>query len=164
MNFFSLGVVSDSHDNDYMIQVALDVFKRHGVDQVVHCGDVMEPRLVGYFSNFKTTFVVGNNDDEAALAEEAAKIGAVVQRQPVCLDWHGKRLFLVHGHDGGKTSAENAFRTGDWDLVCYGHTHIPDLRKENGSIMLNPGALENGDFCILTANGDVQRMNVEDFV
>ena len=63
-----------------------------------------------------------------------------------------------------RTSAENAFRTGDWDLVCYGHTHIPDLRKENGSIMLNPGALENGDFCILTANGDVQRMNVEDFV
>ncbi len=164
MKFFSLGVISDSHDSDYSIQVALDVFKRHGVDQIVHCGDVISPHLVGFFSDFKTAFVVGNNDDESKLTEEAAKIGAVVQRQPVCLDWHGKRLFLVHGHNGGRSIAEEAFRSGDWDVVCYGHSHIPDLRESNGTIMLNPGALDNGDFCILTANGDVKRLNVEDFV
>ena len=163
MNFVSLGIVSDSHNNDYAIQAALNVFKRHGVDQVVHCGDVVSPEHVKYFSDFKTTFVVGNNDDEAELAVEAAKIGAVVLPQPVCLDWHGKKLFLVHGHDGGKDAAETAFRSGDWDLVCYGHTHIADLREIPGTIILNPGALRNGDFCIFTGAGVLHRMNIEDF-
>ena len=163
MDFSMLGIVSDSHDSDYAIQAVLRIFKRYGVEQIVHCGDVIVPELLKYFSDFKTTFVLGNNDNEEELKAAAAEIGAVVLPQPVCMDWHGKRLFFVHGHDGGIMMAENAFQTGDWDLVCFGHRHVRELHEAPGTKLLNPGALENGNFCILTADGTLKLLNIEDF-
>lgn len=162
MDFYSLGIVSDTHDAVDSIQVALNAFKQYGVDRVVHCGDITSPETVRYFSGFNTTFVLGNNDRRAEIADAVSEIGGILQEQPVCIDWHGKRVFLVHGHESGASLAENAFASGDWDLVCIGHSHVPFLRRSEKTIFLNPGALENGDFSILTASGAVRQLNVED--
>ena len=129
----------------------------------MHCGDVILPEYLEYFSDIKTTVVLGNNDVEEDLKPVAARIGAIVLPQPVCMEWRGKRLFLVHGHNGGFDMAEEAFRSGEWDFVCYGHSHVAELRESQGSTILNPGSLENGDFCILTASGDLKRLNINDF-
>ena len=30
-------------------------------------------------------------------------------------------------------------RSGDFDLVVYGHTHVPDVHREGTSLVVNPG-------------------------
>ncbi|MBR0226090.1 MAG: YfcE family phosphodiesterase [Thermoguttaceae bacterium] len=163
MDFHALGIVSDSHDDVDSVQIAVRAFRRYGVDHIVHCGDVTTPETALYFSGFKTTFVIGNNDNRDEIAEAAAEIGAVALEQPVCLDWHGKNIFLVHGHEDGMLLAENAFSSGDWDLVCFGHTHYAELRQSEKTILLNPGSLANGDFCILNSAGVVKQFNVQNY-
>lgn len=166
MEFYSLGVMSDSHEHIDEIIIALDAFRRFGVDHIIHCGDIGSADAVRYFADFKTTFVFGNNDfDKTELAEAVAEIGGVIQEQPVCLDWHGKSVFFVHGHDGGIEKAENAFRSGDWDIVCHGHTHnFREERGENGALLLNPGALQNGEFCVVTADLSVRTFDTDEYL
>lgn len=57
----------------------------------------------------------------------------------------GHRLFLTHGHRcnvkfGTDALLTNAVCAGA-DIVMYGHTHIPDCRRENGLFILNPGSI-----------------------
>jgi uncharacterized protein len=54
----------------------------------------------------------------------------------------GRRIFLVHYDDYGYAMA----CTGDWKLVCCGHSHQADLRKipsvrGNETWLVNPGTI-----------------------
>lgn len=57
---------------------------------------------------------------------------------------HNTTIFLEHGH-------HNLYKKSnkyEYDLVLQGHTHIKEIRKENNSLILNPGSLGlNKDFC-----------------
>ena len=35
--------------------------------------------------------------------------------------------------------------SGDYDLVCYGHTHAAEQHREGKTLVLNPGALYRAD-------------------
>lgn len=56
------------------------------------------------------------------------------------------------------------------DVICYGHTHIPVIRRENHVAWLNPGHLKNQDkkgyppsFAVLEIKGSHLKMWLIDF-
>lgn len=56
-----------------------------------------------------------------------------------------KRIFMTHGHEYNET---NIPPLKDGDILAYGHTHIPLIKKKDGIIIFNPGSIslpkENG--------------------
>ena len=51
------------------------------------------------------------------------------------------RFALLHGH-GGRSARSEAKRrfAGRVDCVVYGHSHIPKIELEDGTIFFNPGS------------------------
>ncbi len=159
----NLAIISDSHDSETYFQLLDFQLNRYAVDTVLHLGDVTSSGITKFLEivkGYKFYFVVGNNDFERERFEREVKgVKGVVQAQPLCFDWHNRRIFAAHGHDNGLTLAQNAFDSGEWDLVCFGHTHRYELqsKKTSGtssgvSWLLNPGALNVGSFCLINDN------------
>jgi len=112
-----LGVVSDTHGHLPATQQAVRELARHRVQEVIHCGDIGGPELVGLFSAWPTHFVSGNVDrDEAPLRAAAAAAGLDYCGRQGTLEREGVRIAFLHGDDAWQLQA--AIQSGQWDLVC----------------------------------------------
>ncbi len=47
-------------------------------------------------------------------------------------EYAGKNILLVHG--------DTEYEDKDFDIVIFGHTHVPFLKQDNGKVYLNPGS------------------------
>jgi putative phosphoesterase len=135
-----IGVVSDTHGHYGNTREAVQRLAEWEVAEVLHCGDIGSPELVPLFARWPTHFVFGNVDrDHAGLRQ------AIEQAGQTChgLIGHrliaGRRIVFLHGDDA--RLFRQTVKSGEWDLVCYGHTHRPAWRQEAGTWLLNPGAL-----------------------
>lgn len=54
------------------------------------------------------------------------------QKYELYFTYNSKKILLVHG--------DNEFEQADFDIVIFGHTHVPFLKKEAGKLYLNPGS------------------------
>ena len=131
-----IGIIADTHDNLDMIARAVEVFNRNGVGLVLHAGDFVAPFTARRFRELRCRLVgvFGNNDGEKfGLRENFKGFGEIHegfhQREEA-----GRRIILVHQPDVVRALA----RSGEYDLVVYGHTHRVDIRKE-GALIVNPG-------------------------
>lgn len=56
----------------------------------------------------------------------------------------GKRILFTHGHSFsvkyGTTRLLSAAKENGYDIVLYGHTHIPTIVYEDGIYLVNPGS------------------------
>ena len=135
-----LGVVSDTHGHLANSRLAIARLAAAEVQEVLHCGDIGSIEVVALFSAWPTHFVFGNVDrDRAALRRAISDAGHVSYEPWGEREIAGRRIAFLHGDDAqafaGLTSS------GEWDLICYGHTHLPDWRVEHGTRILNPGAI-----------------------
>lgn len=110
------------------------------VDVVLHCGDVGGQDVVRQFHAWPTHFVAGNCDYDLDALGQAVR----AENQ----HWHelfgdltidGRRVALLHSHD--HKAFRRACRSGDYDLVCYGHTHVAEIEQSTTTLVLNPGAV-----------------------
>ncbi|MDO5308456.1 MAG: YfcE family phosphodiesterase [Planctomycetia bacterium] len=144
----SLGIISDTHNNVSRLIEALSVFADYGVSRVIHCGDITTPETVRYFAQIPTSFVFGNNDfHKLALSEETAQIGAESFDTDGVVQWQGRHVYFTHG-DRISLLRTN-LDSGNWDVVCSGHTHCFSVSYVGATLALNPGAATLGSFCIL---------------
>jgi len=135
-----LGVVSDSHGHVELTRPAIYMLESMEVDQVLHCGDIGSPAVVEMFAPWPTHFVFGNCDgDRAALAAAIEAAGHTCHGEFGELELAGRRIALLHSHDGARF--RDALRSGRWDLVCYGHTHVAAIERFGATLAVNPGAL-----------------------
>lgn len=140
-----IGVMSDSHDNLDAVAKALEVFRKGGVEAIIHLGDVISPFTLMKILEYpgKIMVVLGNNDGDAiTLKELASKAGATLKREVHQIEVSGKRFFLMHGFGDAeqtKAVAEAMALTGRYDVVLYGHTHKVDMRQIGKTLVLNPG-------------------------
>jgi putative phosphoesterase len=140
-------IVSDSHDRAPMLLAAVAEAKAAGAEAVVHCGDVigaitLRPLLeVG----LPVHVIHGNNlGDWVMLHRLARDSGGLLQYHGVDarLELGGRRVFVVHYPDYGYAMA----CTGDWDLVCCGHSHCAGIEqvasvKAASTWLVNPGTV-----------------------
>lgn len=135
-----VGIVSDSHAQVDFTRQAVRMFESCGVERVIHCGDIGSPSIVPLFAQWPTHWVFGNVDgDRPALRRAIDEAGHTCHEQFGSLEIEGKQIAFLHGDDTqllGETIA-----SGQWDLVCHGHTHIAQQRRHGRTLVLNPGAL-----------------------
>ena len=124
-----IGILSDTHDNLPLIKKAVDYFNNLKVDLVLHAGDYIAPFSVKALNllNCPWQGVFGNNDGEKKGLTAVSQ--GKIKEPPLFLDLDAKRISLVH-----------EFRKDlDADIIICGHTHIPEIKKQENALIINPG-------------------------
>lgn len=149
-----IGIVADTHNDIKNTLGALAILKEHGVEQVIHCGDITTPPIVELFAGIPTRFVVGNMDPVGtALAEAAENVGGPGSLAAYHeLSWAGKQIAVTHGNDYARLSEYE--RCGLYDYVFHGHTHVRRDQQQGRTRIVNPGALggrkpQSRSLCVL---------------
>jgi putative phosphoesterase len=135
-----LGVVSDTHGHVANTRQAVRMLESFDPVAVIHCGDIGTAEIVPLFSAWPTHFVLGNVDEDVDEIDEAIRTAGQTNHGAFGqLELENRRIAFLHGHDLPRL--RETIASGRWDLVCSGHTHKRDLRREKKTLVLNPGAL-----------------------
>ena len=137
-NFMKIGIMSDSHDHLDNIKKAVQIFNMENVDIVVHCGDFVAPFAIKPLRDLtmKVFACYGNNDGEKVMLQKIfQEFGIEIHQRNQAVKYNGKNILLMHEPDFPDIYAES----GEFDLICYGHTHHPDIHKLNDIYIVNPG-------------------------
>ena len=135
-----LGIVSDTHGHVENTRRAVRLLESLRVDRVLHCGDVGSNEVVELFAPWQTDFVVGNCDHHPdRLAAAIAEAGQTCHGRFGELHLDGKRIALLHADDRAKFL--EVTENDEWDVVCYGHTHVAAIDRRGRTLIVNPGAL-----------------------
>lgn len=130
-------IISDTHRNTEPIK---NILKKNAedIDLVIHLGDCTSDaedidRILGITP---LIYVSGNNDPPTSLFSKQAP-----EARTVTLE--GKKFYICHGHRlSVKNTYENLFLTAEkynYDIVLFGHTHIPWCENRGNVTIFNPG-------------------------
>lgn len=129
-------VVSDSHGDAFQL---IEAVKREKPDLLLHLGDGIRDllKVLALFPELPLESVRGNCDWGDGPAEQTLEI-------------LGHKILMLHGHTRGvKKSlmeARAAARGEGAKILLFGHTHRAMHGREDGLLMLNPGAAGAGRF------------------
>lgn len=137
----SLGVLSDTHNNQENTEQAVALLRERRVAHLIHCGDVTSAAMLELFSGFEMWLVRGNNDrDGLDLRSMARRMGSIhYLGREGSLEFDGCAVAVCHGDDGSLVDAFVYSRAYAW--VFCGHSHEHSLVLEGATRLLNPGAL-----------------------
>lgn len=123
-------------------------------DVLIHCGDAQCSLdfVLKHRAQFRLLAVSGNCDFRSAFPEE--RISQVGDHT----------ILIVHGHHhyvNDDTDFLSAAGIRNYaDIICFGHTHVPLIRKEKGVLLINPGSLtrsrrydRRGTYAVLHTGG-----------
>ena len=140
-------IVSDSHDRADALALAVREAKAQGAEAVIHCGDLIGAQTVkpALAQGLPVHLIHGNNvGDPQALHFQMQKSGGLLRYHgpDARLELGGRRIFVVHYPEYGHGMA----CTGDWDLVCCGHSHAAGVEqvanvRGGRTWLVNPGTV-----------------------
>jgi hypothetical protein len=150
--------ISDNHGDIYAMEEIYSIYEGE-IDRWIHCGDSELTEEHPHWQYYKT--VRGNMD-----FTDAFPISRVEE-------YYGERFLVVHGHKHQvkmsfaplkKEAQEEKAR-----IAFYGHTHIPQVDKEDGIYFINPGSIaqprgpiRKGSYAIVEINGDEGKVTYYD--
>ena len=160
-------IVSDSHDNRKLLDIAVEDAKAHGAEAVLHCGDVVAPTTLRVLlkHGLPVHVIHGNNTGDlynmSLLANEPDSV-INFYGQDAGIELGGKRIFIVHYPHYARAMAT----TGDWDMVCCGHDHraeIDSITSVTGTntTFVNPGTVGGVGATPTYVLGDLADMTFE---
>ncbi len=161
-------ILSDSHDHIPLLEAAVRDARALGAKAVLHCGDVVAPSTLHCLEQFQLPvhIIHGNNTgDLYALTRLGHKPGGVLRYHGMDagIELGGRRIFLVHYPHYARAMAA----TGDWDLVCCGHSHTVDIEwlphvRGGKAALVNPGTIGGvGQTQATWVMGDLQTMRFD---
>lgn len=140
-------ILSDSHDRADALEQAVRQARDLGAQAVLHCGDVIGAQTLrpAMALGLPMHAIHGNNLGDAVMLHRiAAGSGGLLQYHgaDARLSLGGQRIFVVHYPEYGYALA----CTGDWDLVCCGHSHSALVQqvtnvKGGKTWLVNPGTV-----------------------
>lgn len=125
-------IMSDTHGVHKNLDRVLELERPY--EQILHMGDIEgDEDYIEAVAGCPVAAVRGNNDYFSQLPQE--RIAEIA----------GKRILMTHGHyyyvaAGVELLIKEAFGRGA-DMVMFGHTHYPMIRREGGLTVINPGSL-----------------------
>jgi len=135
-----LGVISDTHGQVELTRQAVRTFDSLDIDAVLHCGDIGSIAVVELFAAWPAHFVFGNCDaDTEEFAEEIGRAGQTCHGLFGDLEFEGVKVALLHSHE--RRRFRETIDSGNYRLVCYGHTHVAAIDRRGETLVLNPGAI-----------------------
>ena len=126
-------VFSDTHGFATNCCPVIDSFDK--VDAIIHAGDIVRDAdyIKEKYPDIPLYAVCGNNDYYSDYPYD------------IKVTLGGKRIFITHGHKYsvrlGSFLLQDLITKEGYDLVIYGHTHVPDHDYFAGSQILNPGSV-----------------------
>ncbi len=149
-----IGIMADSHDHLSRIRRALHLLRAHGVEELIHAGDVVAPFAAKAVTAFEGPIhcVFGNNDGERKGLSKVLD----VKEPPLVLEIGGRKIIVAH-----EVAEVPDGLARDADAVIVGHTHEPEV-KPGKPVWINPG--ETGGWltdCATCAVLDLETMEVE---
>ncbi|HXC24467.1 MAG TPA: metallophosphoesterase family protein [Gemmatimonadaceae bacterium] len=143
-----IGLISDTHGLlRPQVHQALA-----GVDVIFHAGDVGGEEILvelGVIAPVEAVF--GNTDP----------LGHPGLRPSIERVFDGVRVFVTHGHELGRPKPAQLLARYDADVIVYGHTHRQVIAREEGRLVVNPGAAGARRFDLAPS---VARLTIEDGV
>lgn len=139
--FVKILVLSDIHDNIWNLEKVISEVKGK-VDLAIFCGDFCAPFSVGILANLNIPVYVclGNNDeDHIAMVKRAGnKVTWVsLSEEFGRLEEYGRKISFCHY----PKLAGFLAKSGEYDAVFYGHTHIVQNEHLVNTLLLNPGSV-----------------------
>ena len=140
-------IVSDSHDRGDPLAAAVRQAAFEGAQAIIHCGDLIGTQTLreALKLGLPTHVIHGNNlGDPISLSRWARERPDQLHYhgQDARIELHGKKIFVVHYPEYGYAMA----CTGDWDLVCCGHSHVAAIEqvrtvRKSSTWLVNPGTV-----------------------
>lgn len=149
-----IAVMSDSHDNIWNMRRAVARIRSEGAELILHCGDFVAPFMLKELAagGVPVHGVFGNNDgDQFQLSRMAlTDFKDIHLHGPLAdIDVNSFHIALTHYF----MVAQGLARTGQYDLVCFGHSHEHHLETIGSTTLLNPGEIMGKDgpptFCMV---------------
>lgn len=141
----NIAILSDVHDHRNNLSLFIDYVTNsdNNIDHIIHLWDYGAP-----FSCVKplidiwvpVTGIWGNNDGEKrGIMKFFQKSSLCEIKRTVYGDTilDGKKIFMAHFDNIHNTIA----RSGDYDLVLYGHNHMRNSHMIWDTLVCNPGAI-----------------------
>ncbi len=165
-------LVSDSHDRSAPLVEAIAEAQAAGAQAVIHCGDLIGVNTLRASLKLGIPIhaVHGNNiGDVTSLYRMMAKSNGLFTYygQEAVLELGGRRIFVTHMPHHAQAFA----CTGDYDLVCHGHSHTAHVGQQadvkgGHCWLVNPGSVAGIDAPGVKAIptwilGDLDRMSFE---
>lgn len=161
-----IGIVSDIHCNADALRKAFALMEP--VDDLFCLGDCINQyrfsnEVVALLRERNVHTILGNHE-ETFFSHVGEKARAAAWIEPELMQWlseqprqrlierAGKQIHVVHStpwapHRDYVYPQDRGFeRFGDTtaDIVLYGHTHQPVVRRVNGTLVVNPGSAGHG--------------------
>jgi uncharacterized protein len=123
-----IGVLSDTHG--YLDPQVLELFA--GVTHIIDAGDVMDPAILRALEAVApVTAVAGNLDDPKVMGDLPREATGEVDGVRFLVGHKPKRLL--------KRIVRGKHSLADFDLVVWGHEHVPSATWIDGVLHLSPG-------------------------
>ncbi len=135
----TIAVISDLHDNLADWAIINRVLAERQITTLINCGDTAAPAMIQEmgrtFSGIIHT-VFGNVADRELETEAVKNLSNITHHgDRGGIELEGKRIGFVHHPE----VAEAMAKTGEFDLVCHGHTHLKRWETLGSCFILNPG-------------------------
>ena len=129
-------VISDTHEDMATMRMVLEYLKDTRVDMVIHLGDYYNDPDMLEKEGYPLIKVPGTWDphyyDRAVPNRKFIEVA-------------GWKIFLTHTPDShyndlaDDLKPEMIMHSGEADIFLYGHTHLAEIKRRKGVIMINPG-------------------------
>jgi putative phosphoesterase len=122
-----IGLISDTHG-----LVRPEVHEAlSGVEVILHAGDVGGDAILDELGLIAPVHAVFGNTDPPGAPRLRASLLHVVD---------GVRIHVSHGHELGVPKPQALADRYDADVIVYGHTHVPLVKRIGTRLVVNPGA------------------------
>ena len=148
-----LGLISDTHMPERCAALPATLHEAFcDVDLILHAGDVGELWVLDQLSAIAPVIAVHGNDETADAQRE------LPYQQMVVIG--GQRVLLCHTHHPDRAAELELRKDDSWQpklarwqhfaekskasALIFGHTHIPMCYRQDGVLLVNPGAIASG--------------------
>jgi uncharacterized protein len=139
-----IAIVSDIHDNLWNLAAAISSVQ--AADALICCGDLCSPFVIDELAKFpgEIHIVFGNNDaDLYRITAKASKLSHLQVHGELFQNIFDGKRFAVNHFD---YLAKPMSKSGDYDVVCFGHNHEFEISREAGCLRINPGPIMGAKF------------------
>ena len=138
-----IAVVSDIHENFHNLTLCLEQLETCKVDRVLCLGDLMNNGIAKTLASLPMPvhMIWGNNDgSRVAMMRTILSPNSNMTAADDTFDFitiDGRRIFMTHYPSLAKPVA----KSGDVDVVFFGHSHYHHIETVNNCLLVNPGEL-----------------------
>ncbi len=133
-----LGVISDTHIPARADKIPERVFEIFGgVSLIIHAGDLTQLSVLEELERTAPVVAVHGNMDNADVRAKLLEINSAE-----VYDW---KIGVIHDPSAmwGTWRMKKIAKQNSFDVLVFGHTHRPSVKRETGILLINPGSPTN---------------------